>query len=309
MTFSVTIPAFKVRYLKECISSVLSQSYNDYEIIIVNDNSPEDIDTIVKSFDSPRIRYYKNKIGFGAEHVVDNWNKCLEYAQGDFIICMGDDDRLKTNFLADYVTLIKKYPDLDVFYSRTEIINERSEVIKTLEERPERESVYEMIFNRWNGGKMFIGDYLYRTEILRRQGGFFNLPYAWGSDAITAYQMAGQKGIANTKEVGFQYRVNNLTISKSTQNIKGKLDALRIERKWFESFFKQEPQNKKDNALWVWLKSHFDAHFDKMIAADIIHGIKENPKKESLKWLKQRKEYNLSRILILKCIAHGVLDF
>ena len=279
MTFSVTIPAFKAKFLKECINSVLSQSYNDYEIIIVNDNSPEDIDTIVKSFDSPHIRYYRNEIGFGAEHVVDNWNKCLEYAQGDFIICMGDDDRLKTNCLANFVTLIKKYPDLDVFYSRTEIINEHSEVIKILEERPERESVYEMIFNRWNGGKMFIGDYLYRTENLRRQGGFFNLPFAWGSDAITAYQTAGQKGIANTKEVGFQYRVNNQTISRSTQNIKGKLEALRIERKWFESFFKQEPQNKKDNALWVWLNSHLDAHFDKMIAADIIHGIKENPKK------------------------------
>ena len=123
MKFSITIPAFKVKFLKECISSVLSQSYNDYEIIIVNDNSPEDIDTIVKSFDSPRIRYYKNKIGFGAEHVVDNWNKCLEYAQGDFIICMGDDDRLKTNCLANFVTLIKKYPDLERYWKKDPNVN------------------------------------------------------------------------------------------------------------------------------------------------------------------------------------------
>ena len=119
MTFSVTIPAFKAKFLKECINSVLSQSYNDYEIIIVNDNSPEDIDTIVKSFDSPHIRYYRNEIGFGAEHVVDNWNKCLEYAQGDFIICMGDDDKLIPSCLQVYVNLINKYPNLDLFHTNS----------------------------------------------------------------------------------------------------------------------------------------------------------------------------------------------
>lgn len=308
MTFSITIPAYKSKYLKECIDSILMQTYIDYEIVIVNDNSPYNIDSIVHSFESSRIRYYKNEKGFGAEHVVGNWNKCLEYAKGDFIICMGDDDKLKPNCLADYISLIEKYPDLDVYYSRTEIIDEYSKVIKVLHERHERESVYEMIYNRWNGGCMFIGDYLYRTKALRKQGGFFALPFAWGADAISAYRAAGQKGIANTRTPGFQYRRNSLTISSNTQNIKGKLDALKEEKKWFETFLREVPQNKSDQTLWQWLNVHLDQHFEQMFAADIIQGIKQRPIRESIKWLKQRKDYELSLGQIMKCIAHGVLE-
>lgn len=176
MLFSVTIPAFKKTFLKECIESVLTQTYKDFELIIVNDHSPEDLDEIVSEFQDNKVRYYKNEVGFGAENVVGNWNKCIEYAKGDFIICMGDDDRLRPNFLADLNDLIIKYPDLDVYYSRTEIINEKSEVVRVLEERPEHESVYEMIQQRKDGHSMFVGDYCYRTNTLRGKGGSIICP-------------------------------------------------------------------------------------------------------------------------------------
>lgn len=82
--FSVTVPAYKAQFLAECIDSILAQTYKNFELIIVNDASPQDLDSIVSKYDDPRIRYYKNKVGFGAEHVVGNWNKCLEYATGDY---------------------------------------------------------------------------------------------------------------------------------------------------------------------------------------------------------------------------------
>ena len=59
--FSVTIPAYKDRYLKETIDSILAQTYQNYEIIIVNDASPYDLDSIVSQYDDPRIRYFKNE--------------------------------------------------------------------------------------------------------------------------------------------------------------------------------------------------------------------------------------------------------
>ena len=68
--FSITIPAYKRAFLQECIQSVLTQTYADFELVIVNDHSPEDLDEIVNGFHDERIRYYKNEMGFGAEHVV-----------------------------------------------------------------------------------------------------------------------------------------------------------------------------------------------------------------------------------------------
>ena len=50
MKFSIAIPAFKAKYLKECIDSILAQTYKDFELIIVNDASPEDIDSVVKPY-------------------------------------------------------------------------------------------------------------------------------------------------------------------------------------------------------------------------------------------------------------------
>ena len=72
--FSVTIPAYKDRYLKETIDSVLAQTYQNYEIVIVNDASPYDLDSIVQQYTDQRIRYFKNEKNCGAKNVVDNWN-------------------------------------------------------------------------------------------------------------------------------------------------------------------------------------------------------------------------------------------
>ena len=307
--FSIAIPTFKSTFLEECIKSVLGQKYKNFEIIIVNDNSPEDIYSIVNSFSDSRIRYYKNKIGFGAENVVGNWNKCLEYTKGDFIICMGDDDRLKPNFLTDINNLIQKYPDLDVYFSRTEIINEKSQVIRVLDERPERESVYEMIQRRKEGRNMCIGDYCYRTNALRMKGGFYDLPFAWGSDAITSYMMAGQKGIANTKEPGFQYRVNSQTISSSSSNVEGKMEAIMKERNWFRQFYETVPVDENDSILYEALKSDNDGYFERMASGDLIKDINNYPIVSSFKWLRGRKKYGFSLSFIVKCIARGIFRF
>lgn len=306
MTFTVSIPSYKKLFLSECIESVLKQSFSDFEVVIVNDNSPEKLDEIVSGFHDDRIRYYKNVVGFGAEHVVGNWNKCLEYAKGNFIVCMGDDDRLNPNFLSDLNELIQKYPDLDVFYSRTEIINEKSELVLVTEERPERESVYEMIQKRKNGRSMFIGDYCFRTKVLREKGGFYDLPFAWGSDAITAYMMAGQKGVANTKNVGFQYRVNSQTISSSTSNIEGKMEAIMKERSWFRKFYETIPVDNKDWGLYQSLKSDNDGYFERMASGDLIKDIANQPLASSYKWLRKGSRYGLSLSFVLKCIVHGV---
>ena len=106
MKYSIGIPAFKARFLKECIDSILSQTFNDFELIIINDCSPDEILKIVNEYNDSRIKYYENESNTGAENVIDNWNKCLGLAKGDFFILMGDDDKLEPNYLEEFNNLI-----------------------------------------------------------------------------------------------------------------------------------------------------------------------------------------------------------
>ena len=247
MKFSITIPAYKKRYLAEAVESVIRQTYNDFELIIVDDCSPEELYSIVQSFSDSRIRYYRNQRNYGAVDVVDNWNKCIEYAKGEYIICMGDDDRLKPCCLEELAKLIKKYPDCHVFHSLTDIIDEQGNVCKKLEKRPEYESAFNMLLKRLQGRSQYIGDFCYSVEKLRESGGFFPLPLAWGSDDITAVRAAIKKGIANTQTECFEYRVNSSSISEDNTNDIIKIEALKKSECWYLSSLNEITHGDENN--------------------------------------------------------------
>lgn len=297
MKFSVTIPAFKSKYLKECIESVLRQTYLNYEIIIVNDASPENIESVIHSFSNPKIKYFCNEKNIGAVEVVDNWNKCLEYATGDYIICMGDDDMLLPNCLEEYAKLIEKYPGLGVYHAWTEIIDENGDFVDLQAPRPERESVYSLIWNRWNGRKQYIGDFCFDAARLRKNGGFYKLPLAWGSDDISAVIAANYSGIANCQSIGFCYRINSQTIS-NTGMPEIKLKAIDEEMDWYKSFLKNEPQSELDKKIWFCINKMLQGHFDKkksfVLTKDLCNSLSN-----VLYWFIHRKKYRISLKVIL----------
>ena len=69
-----------LQLLEEAIKSCLSQTYKNFELVIVDDFSPEDLKSIVAPFLSDeRVRYYRNEKNFGAVDVVDNWNRALSF--------------------------------------------------------------------------------------------------------------------------------------------------------------------------------------------------------------------------------------
>lgn len=294
MLFSVTIPAYKPQFLHECIESVLMQTYKDFELVIVDDNSPHHLERIVSKFNDSRIRYYRNEKGFGGLHVVGNWNKCLEYARGEFIICMGDDDKLLPNCLSEYAELIKKYSGLDIYHSRTEMIDEKGRVIDMQIPFPEYESVYSMIWNTWKGRDQYIGDFLFRTEALRALGGFFNLPYAWSSDKVSEFRAAIPKGIANTQRLGFQYRKSTQTITNSSNTQQERYEALVKEKDWYRQFIaNSHPKDEIDKKYLDLIKSHLDSYMAKRMATMRHWDLQVTPSHFS-HWVKNRKKYGLT---------------
>jgi glycosyltransferase involved in cell wall biosynthesis len=93
---SVCLPVYNGEmFLKQCLDSILNQTYSQLEIIIVDDGSTDKTLEIVNSYKSEdsRVRVYQNQNNLG---LVNNWNRCIELASGEWI---------KFIFQDDYVTL------------------------------------------------------------------------------------------------------------------------------------------------------------------------------------------------------------
>lgn len=303
MKFSITIPAYKAKYLKECIDSIIAQTYKDFELIIVNDASPEGLDSIVKQYTDARIRYYVNEKNCGAINVVDNWNKCLEYAKGEFIICMGDDDKLMPNCLEEYVKLIDKYPELDAFHARVIRIDDNSEIIDILEDRAEHETIYSFMRHRFNRRQQYIGDFCFRTSKLRSMGGYYKLPMAWDSDDITTFMMTVPFGIANTNKASFMYRVNPFTISNTGNNFI-KLKAINQANKWLESFMKKlSPVSLEDIEEYKLLNKLAKKSID-IEKTIIIYSSYQSSIFNVFTWIRHKKDYGLTYKHIIKAMIN-----
>lgn len=83
MKVSFCIPAYKRKYLREAIQSLLDQTYKNIEIIVVDDKSPERLSEVMAEFTDSRIRYYVNGENLGGKNPLYNYNKAFSYATGD----------------------------------------------------------------------------------------------------------------------------------------------------------------------------------------------------------------------------------
>lgn len=304
MTFSVTIPTYKNQFLKEAIDSVLAQSWRDFELIIVNDASPYDIDAVVSQYDDSRIRYFKNERNCGAKNVVDNWNICLSYAQGDYLMCIGDDDRLKPNCLQDFADAIGRYPEVELFHAGTEVIDDRSVLVRTLELRPERESVYDLIADTQGSG---LGSYLFKTATLRQNGGFYRLPYGWSSDFITAYMAARNHGLVNVQTAGFQYRGNSQSISYDMSGVEDKIASILHYKNWIRNFLDAaRPTDSGDAATRKRILSTLDRNISRNIDGLVEFDIRKNKFRRGLHWLARRHAYGISWQRYVKCVLNSI---
>lgn len=304
--FSILIPAYKKLFLKEAISSILEQSYSNIEIVIVDDCSPEDLKSVVDCFSDIRVKYYRNEKNYGAEHVVGNWNKCLSYATGNYVLCMGDDDKLTPDCLQNCTKYIDENRDVSVFHLQTLLIDENSEVIDIQEGRPAWESVYSATFNKLKGRLQYIGDWLFKTESLRNCGGFFDLPFAWYSDDITPLIVGKEYGIINIPEFGFQYRVSSQTISSDDKNIEGKIDACRKAYLWYKNFISGTVCNASDKVYQQCILRQLPEMGRKAIIKTLSSGMANGRLRAVFRLFRDRKKLNITIATIMTSLIYSM---
>lgn len=214
MKYSFILPAYKAQFFREALDSILAQTYKDFELIIVNDASPEDLDSIVKSYNDPRIRYYVNEKNIGGKDLIAQWNHCLEYAKGEYVILASDDDVYSPLYLEKMDELVCKYPDVNVFSPRVQSIDSEGNLGWCVGEYskefvPKLEFIRSWI-NCWI--RSGIPFYLFSRESLQRIGGFVNLPLAWFSDDATVIKLLDH-GMVHTSEILFFFRISGISIS------------------------------------------------------------------------------------------------
>ncbi len=121
---SVCIPTYNGEtYLAEAIRSVLSQSYDNFELLIVDDQSTDETLQIARSFADPRITIHQNDTQLG---IPGNWNRCLALAQGEYICVFHQDDVMLPFNLERKVALLEQDPAITLVHSAIELLLEES---------------------------------------------------------------------------------------------------------------------------------------------------------------------------------------
>ena len=106
---SVLMPAYNAeKYIGEAISSVLNQTFGDFELIVINDGSTDKTEEIILSFSDTRICYVKNEKNIG---VIATRNKCVEMATGKYCALLDADDIALPIRFEKQLQFFKTYPD------------------------------------------------------------------------------------------------------------------------------------------------------------------------------------------------------
>jgi glycosyltransferase involved in cell wall biosynthesis len=126
---SIAIPLYNCEsHIRETIDSVLSQTFGDFELIIIDDQSTDDSFHITKSYNDKRIRVIQNSERQG---FFGNWNTCLKHMTGTYCKLLPHDDPLEPTCLEKQVRILDKNPDVALVHCARKIIDPAGHILTT----------------------------------------------------------------------------------------------------------------------------------------------------------------------------------
>ncbi len=266
---TIAIPTYKALFLRESIASALAQTYTHIELIIVNDQSPDDIGTIVDSFHDERIRYFVNAQNLGAKDPSANWNECLRLAHGEFFCLLCDDDQYAPTFVETLLELSERHPKSSVFRSGVRIVNSKGEETDFYPASPEWETVEDYMWHVYRGlRRQTISEFMFRRSAMVEAGGYTPLPYAWGSDYLSIYRFALEGGITSTWERLTIYRDSGNNISSDQKFMDEKLLTFKGYIEQVKSMIEQQQMPKAPMIIPAISHYYKQAILDHMLEAD-----------------------------------------
>lgn len=173
---SVCIPAYNnEEYIGRTIESVFDQSYQKWELIIVDDCSTDRTVEIVNGYQEQdsRVHLFQNESNLG---MAGNWNRCVELASGDYIKFICADDILLEKCIETELNIFLKNPELSMVVSDSRLINDQDVPTGAFPRYPfggikdgRRLAKRSLIFINYFGMPCAV---MFRKELFLRVGGF-----------------------------------------------------------------------------------------------------------------------------------------
>ena len=218
---SIIVPIYNAeKYLQELLNSINSQTFANYEVILINDGSTDDSEKICRknSETNSKIRYFQKK----NTGVSDTRNYGIKKATGKYICFVDADDVLNKDYLKDLVDAIslKDYGLSCCEYKEfsEKIFNEEDCSISIEEHEYAGEDRYQLIYSKYRGylwNKMFIRDIITKNNIKFDKDIFMSEDMLF----IFEYLKYIDKVICINKK-NYNYRIINNSASKNVNNMK-----------------------------------------------------------------------------------------
>jgi glycosyltransferase involved in cell wall biosynthesis len=149
--------------LKTAMQTVLDQTFEDFELLIIDDGSPDDTENVVKAFHDPRVRYVKHAQNQGEGGAR---NTGIQHAEGEYIAFLDDDDEWLPDKLQLQVALLDSQPQ-QVGFVHSALINFYADTGAELEKRRPVDQVSGNVFD-----KLLAENFVILSTVLIRKACF-----------------------------------------------------------------------------------------------------------------------------------------
>ena len=296
--FTIAIPVVKTNFFHKTLKSAINQTFTDYEIIVLNNANNQKIkieiqDITLEASKTFPIRYYENEEQLPP---VQNWNKCLKLAKGNFFCILSDDDEYGLEYLNEISKAISKYSSCNIFHVRLRITNEMDETISISTSCPEQENCLNLIYHRIrNQREQFLSDFIVKTSQLKNIGGFIDFPSACCTDDATWFKIANHGGIVFVNKILLSYRKSSINLSKN-DSVENKIVAYNQYETWIADFLNNELIfEHSEIEIYKNLQMHLKSAFilNKGRALSLSNSRSFGFVRLIFNWLKYRKKYNI----------------
>lgn len=301
---SFVLPAYKIEFLREAIDSILNQSYQKFELIIINDCSPYPVGDIVNSFTDDRIRYYVNEKNVGGNDLAGCFNQCMSYAAGELIIFASDDDIYTSDFLHQMILLSRKYTNVYLFHCRVARIDALGNINSYSTPAHEYESSIDFVYQRLFRSRLSpLQGFVFNRQQLVKIGGIVSFPMAWFSDDATCALMSCN-GVAYCPKPLFLSRLSDVSISGRRDLYKQKIEATCMYKQWFYSFMENYECKTDDERI---ILNNCYKEFPQKITAFLYRYLREISLWQKIRLYHKHKDISIR--IVLRSVVGAFYNF